>query len=321
MASGGCAFTVAVTEENVCDPDPQQVGMCKAVKLRRLRWRSFASSPYAAADVLDESLGVFDHRIAATVYERDDVSRADASQKLIVWNSRIMRALTHAQAHHHFASHPSHTLIVRTRFDMLPPTYPVLPPDPESTARLFYHEGRPIVYTADEGWCQPDLLLYTLLPIFVLHGSMEMGAPRMGALCARHAGAPLWMDEWRLCSNHVLRVNRPSNESTLQPVALGRDPRLYCDCPLSFRANATTTHPFKTICRKWALDRPYMRSTRTVHACPPSLDVPPSMLSSSAPGYCLLDAGRGRVTNGVPVTACAAMSCSWDAHMFVESKP
>ena len=96
LASRNCFFTVAVTEENICDPDPQAAGMCRAplsAKGPALNWSAFAASPYDAAKVLGSSSEIFQDRFAAAVYERDLDYHNGAWAKLVVWSTRIVRAI------------------------------------------------------------------------------------------------------------------------------------------------------------------------------------------------------------------------------------
>jgi hypothetical protein len=151
-------------------------------------------------------------------------------------------------------------IVIRTRFDMAPSTYPVF-----SNARSeFHHSGRPIIFTADYGRNQPDMLLYTTLQVFLRVKPMWMPS-----MCPySNETSPLVMEDWIMGKERLWRVNT-NVSANLSAVQVGKSPRLYCDCPGSFR-NQSDDNPFETYCRPWASTTPIMRSTKTVYTCPKS---------------------------------------------------
>lgn len=263
-----------MTEEEICTPDPHHAGMCMGVKGTALSWSSFASSPNAAATIMQESSKIFNHRFAATVYEQDRVYLKNGALKTPVWSARIMDAVGLAQAAHGFSYEPSATMVIRTRFDMMPVSYPLLSGEQRANpAKLFFYQGRPLVYAADVGDCQPDMHLYTSLDTF-----LSLRAPMwMGKTCTLSGEdhLPLWMDDWTLGQQHLQRTNLPKKATTppLQPYPVGRNARLYCGCPQSLRSWNSN---FSNVCRYWAQDHPFIRSTRPMYSCPVSPPEAPS---------------------------------------------
>eukprot|EP00756_Hemistasia_phaeocysticola_P028557 Hpha_TRINITY_DN1617_c0_g1::TRINITY_DN1617_c0_g1_i1::g.48721::m.48721 len=265
-SSADCAFTIAVTEENVCDPDRKSPGWCKSVKGTRLKWSAFVHSAYDAAKVMRESSDTFGHRFAATVYEKDPTALQDAGWKTNVWSKRIQHAITQVQKTHKFSYRANATIVVRTRFDMLPTTYMDFTKEQRANpTSLFFRNGKGIVYTSDVFECQPDHHLYTTLDTF-----MRFGAPMwMNDGCWSHA--PTYMEDWTLCKRHLLRSNTPIINQTLRPHPIGRESRLYCTCPLSLDEGS-----FEALCVPWNT-YVHLRSKHTVQSCPqlPGGSTPP----------------------------------------------
>jgi hypothetical protein len=121
-----------------------------------LRWSEFAATPYAAMQLLRKGARAFNHHISAMVWPRDPHECRDnclGRGKVTVWQHRIDLALARTQKHHGFDYDRTDAVLIRTRFDMLPDTYPVF----STPLRFMQHEARPIIFAANTGDCQPDL--------------------------------------------------------------------------------------------------------------------------------------------------------------------
>ena len=243
QASGDCYLVVAVTEEEICEADPAVWGKCRGWRGGAAWWKDGASplcdgveDVRDAAKVLEAARPAFDNNVFATVYRSQDLGLSYLEKVHHLWGVRTRAAVENVVES--FASHGmpldlEQTVVVRTRFDVLPTTYPVFPWN--DLPGLFQDpRGNPIVYAADFQDCQPDLSAYASL-----RGMREhVRQPFFDYTpCKRRPGeaqsGPIVMDDaWNLCRRDILRHNAEVEvpEEGLVPIPLGRHRRLYCSC-------------------------------------------------------------------------------------------
>ena len=101
----------------------------------------------------------------------------------------------------------------------------------------------------------------------------ELGPTFTASTMCPESGAespPLFMDDWKLCKNDLLRVSYQS-QVNLTPFAIGHSARLYCACNNSDdgQVDASILAQFDLKCHSsTAASGPFLYSKRPVHACP-----------------------------------------------------
>ncbi|KAL9188062.1 hypothetical protein ACHAXT_006440 [Thalassiosira profunda] len=117
-------------------------------------------------------------------------------------------------------------------------TYPVFPWSQSGDAikDLFQdRRGNDVVYASDFRGCQPDLLAYSSLRGMLNHlQQLYFGYTQCPTSVGEQQAGPLVMDDdWSLCRSDILRTNLDVAlpPDGLEPIPVGRNRRLYCDCP------------------------------------------------------------------------------------------
>jgi|EP00966_Prymnesium_polylepis_P171488 hypothetical protein len=135
----------------------------------------------------------------------------------------------------------------------------------------------------------------------------------MRSACRRSPrGQVVYMDDWKLCGRSILRRNVHYDDGAdlkLRPVAVGRDPRLYCGTTHRFPNNSASknmftvggvntlamnmSNKFTLLGRPWDVSRPFLRSTQPhVFHCPACRS--PSDVAASDTSRLLPAAALGR---------------------------
>lgn len=268
QASHSCFFAIAVADESICDPNLNRTGACRGVKGTELWWDQIASDPHDAARVINSAAPAFQGGLFATVYQSQNID-IPYWYKMKLWGERMRGAI-----HNVIESFEQHgqpldlksTVVIRSRFDMLPQTYPVFPWD--KIQDYFFHDRQPIVYLSEIRDCQPDMHAYTSLEGMVNHFSSPF-QPYLK--CSNRSNInsngilPIVMDdEWMLCRKNLLRTNLEVTipEEGLIPIPVGIRPRLYCKCVPPVYSDA-----YDCVLRPW-YGLPFLLSSRTIYECP-----------------------------------------------------
>lgn len=287
QTSDDCFFVVAVTDKEICEPDPAQLGRCLGGKGQNNRgkkvkvWWSASTlgngtaSVDDAANVINWTRPAFGNSLSATIYQTVPLTMKEKVYYL--WGVRAHAAVRTVHEAFERQGYPldlERTVVLRTRFDILPQTYPVFPWSQSGDAikDLFQdRRGNDVVYASDFRGCQPDLLAYSSLRGMLNHlQQLYFGYTQCPTSVGEQQAGPLVMDDdWSLCRSDILRTNLDVAlpPDGLEPIPVGRNRRLYCDCPPEANQSTGTYDDFKCFARGKFWHFSYL-ARRTAFECP-----------------------------------------------------